>query len=112
MKSAKSLILLATLTAAFTVPVAAGADDESTTVTKTGPGTYSETHVGPDGKYKVQQNGVKTESSYEGHGVQSKESSNGVQTKQVYQDENCQQKSVTNEVTGNSKTVAKGDCAQ
>lgn len=112
MKSVKSLILLSTLAAAFAIPFAAAADDESTTVTKTAPGKYSETHVGPDGTYKVQQNGVKSESSYEGHGVQSKESSNGVQTKQVYQDGNCQQKSVSNEVTGESKTVAKGDCGQ
>jgi hypothetical protein len=109
MKSANRVLALSTILAALSLPVAAAA--ESTTVTKTGPDSYSETHVGPDGKYKVEQNGVKTKSAYEGHGVQMKESSNGVQTKQVYQDENCQQKSVSNEVTGESKTVAKGDCA-
>jgi hypothetical protein len=109
MKSANRVLVLSTIIAALILPVAAAA--ESTTVTKTGPDSYSETHVGPDGKYKVEQNGVKTKSAYEGHGVQMKESSNGVQTKQVYQDENCQQKSVSNEVTGESKTVAKGDCA-
>ena len=109
MKSANRVLVLSTIIAALSLPVAAAA--ESTTVTKTGPDSYSETHVGPDGKYKVEQNGVKTKSAYEGHGVQMKESSNGVQTKQVYQDKNCQQKSVSNEVTGESKTVAKGDCA-
>ena len=109
MKPAKHAIIFSALAAALILPLTASA--ESTTVTKTGPDSYSETHVGPDGKYKVQQDGVKTKSAYEGHGVQMKESSNGVQTKQVYQDENCQQKSVSNEVTGESKTVAKGDCA-
>jgi hypothetical protein len=110
MKSANRIVLLSTMVAALSIPVAAAA--ESTTVTKTGPDSYSETHVGPDGKYKVQQDGVKTKTAYEGHGVQMKESSDGVKTKQVYQDANCQQKSVSNEVTGESTTVAKGDCAK
>jgi hypothetical protein len=106
MKTLTRTALAATFVAGLALPLAAKADD--TTVIKETPGTYSETHEGRDGQYKIQQNGVNTKSAYKGDGVQMKSSSNGVVTKEKHQAGDCKGSSVTNDATG--KSVTKENC--
>ncbi len=111
MKTSIAIIAVSTLLTCG-LPLAALAGSE--TQVKESDGKYEETYTGDDGtksEYQVdKKNGTSVYKSSDGTSV--KEETKDGKLKQEYKNGDCEQSTEKDLVTGDTKVVAKGDCAR